>query len=264
MPSDDSDDDMFVSGGMSKHVSFYSRFATNDSSALDSASDDDPPPSFPVKRPDRGRGRGRGRPSKRTRGISKGRGAAVRRPSRPTSVFDVDADDEDGEPDGVIDVDADDEIPVKQYTPDTLNPTDVKAARALASARLVTDDADEERIAAEAEQMARQRADRLEREAEAEKARQRASSLAAMKAVEPSQTPVQGIILKVRLDNKRVKSMQIRKTDRLMKVLKPFCDRFDIDLAHAKLQVDGEDVEPGDTPITYDLEDNMVVEVVVR
>lgn len=71
------------------------------------------------------------------------------------------------------------------------------------------------------------------------------------------------VVLKVRC-GPNVHKLRIRKTDRLLKMLEPFCKKFGLDVSRAEMQVDGESVGKDDTPITYDLEDMMMVDVVIR
>lgn len=71
------------------------------------------------------------------------------------------------------------------------------------------------------------------------------------------------VVLKVRCGS-HIHKLRIRKTDRLLKMLVPFCKKFGLDAARAEMKVDGESVGKDDTPITYDLEDMMMVEVVIR
>lgn len=71
------------------------------------------------------------------------------------------------------------------------------------------------------------------------------------------------IRLRVRYEKEVVK-MKILKSDPLIMMLKPFCERTKLDLNKAVMEVDGEEVDDDDTPDTYDLEDDNLIEVRCR
>ncbi len=71
------------------------------------------------------------------------------------------------------------------------------------------------------------------------------------------------IKLRVRYEETVVR-MKILKSDPLKKMLEPFCHRVKLDSAKAVMEVDGEEVEDDDTPNTYELEDDNLVDVRLR
>lgn len=141
--------------------------------------------------------------------------------------------------------------------------------KSLAEARAVLKfQANEERIEREAVKIAKmeveakeraveqeERRKRLDREKEEEDRKQRE------KQRQTGGTPIE---LKVQAKGGKSVKMRIRRSDPLVKVVEPFCQRFGLHKGNAVLMVDGEEVGKDETPDEYELEDGMVVEVVIK
>lgn len=256
--SSSDDEDIFLQGGVAKPISMYSMNLAKNPGVISSDDEDDDDDVAVVVVPQKRR---RGRPTKRGRGAAQTgtarTAAAPAEPQKPrkekTSVFEISSGEED---DAVIEV-----TPRDTFV--DVDHQDQTAAASLAKARaLLANQANEEQIAAEAEELARvesNRAERLREEErqreEAEKKREEAKAKAAANA-----KPIQ---LKVRSGTNLIK-MRIRSSDPLIKMLGPFCKKFGLDASKAVMQVEGEDVGETDTVNTHDLEENMIVEVVIR
>lgn len=236
----DNDDDVFIK----QPTNIRSMYSVLDNDIQDSVSDEDnssdeeqqtPLSNHKRKKPTK---RGRGRPP------------SAKKPKPPPNPPPVD--------DGIIHISSDDDISSSPIfsTPDT---RDQAAARALARAEAVLQNAKESHIVAEADAIVR-------RDALAERAREVAKMW--QQQEQQTTTPVRSvasandtpIMLKVRAPGHTLK-MRIRTNDPLKKMLEPFCKKFGLDVAAAVMEVDGEQVDDMDTAATYDLTDNEMVDI---
>lgn len=252
------DEDIFLHGGVAKPISMYSMNLAKTSGVISSDDDDDDDDVVVEVVPQKRR---RGRATKRGRGAAQAgtarTSAAPAEPRKPrkekASVFEISSGEEDG--DEVVEVTPRDFVDVDHQ--------DVTAAESVARAHaLLANQANEEHIAAEAEQLARVESDRAERLREEERQREEAEKKreeAKAKALANAK-PIQ---FKVRSGTNLIK-MRIRTSDPLIKMLGPFCKKFGLDASKAVMQIEGEDVGENDTVETHDLEENMIVEVVIR
>lgn len=248
----DSDDDLFFQGGRPVPSSVYTI-----SHEAPASSDDEDKPSFatPTKRP-------RGRPRHVAAPIE-----LPRKEKRPkTSVFEISSDDEP--------------TVVQREEPDE---HDQSVSVALAHARAVLAQGDEDTLAREAEaEISRERALREQEEEERrhteelERSRKEAAAVEARKsqqqhqasaaaaqsgAVQNSQDAIQ---FQVRMDEARKIRVRIRRTDPLLKILPAFCRKYGLLAKDVVMRVDGENVEENDTPESLDCDDGMQIDVAMR
>lgn len=165
----------------------------------------------------------------------------------------------------LADIDADDEFEV-MVNPS--NAADLHTRRVLQAAHEASRTTDVAVLEAEAEEAARKAA-----AAAVEQEKMKAAECAQLNNMKNGTQGGNGatvdkaatipVVLKVRC-GPNVHKLRIRKTDRLLKMLAPFCKKFNLDVSRAEMQVDGESVGTEDTPITHDLEDMMMVDVVIR
>lgn len=162
----------------------------------------------------------------------------------------------------LADLEEDDE-PDRTNTP--LDAEDLHIRNLLQAAREAARMTDVATLEAEAERAAREAAAaaELEKAKSAERDRlNEAKSVQAGKAA-GGKVDLTPVVLKVRC-GQHTHKLRIRKSDRLLRMLVPFCKKFGLDASCAEMQVDGEPIEKDDTPLTYDLEDFMMVDVIIR
>lgn len=280
---DDDDDDMFIrNSGASAAVSIY---ASEPAAGDDDDDDDDLStaalPVVPAKRRRRRRGRlhhARPAPAQVIDLDGDGSDDATLRPS---SVFTTIRDDDVA----VVDVDSFAAVEDDAVTSAAAR-TQLQAQLALASAKQHLRGAPlEERLAEEAAREAHIEAARAEASASAERrerekaaARERAAreaateaSLSAARAAKAGANPAAAepvaagpvVTLRLRCGNNSVR-VKLPRADPLRKMLPPFCARFNLDMAKAIMEVDGEEVEKEDTADTHDLDDDFLVDIRVR
>lgn len=156
----------------------------------------------------------------------------------------------------LADIDADDESEKLHMSPDAV---DVRTKHVLQMAVEAARRTDIAVLEAEAEQAAREAAAESEANTKEADAVRGNTNIGAI-SKEANGTP---IVLKVRC-GEHVHKLRIRTTDRLYKMLGPFCKKFGLDASRAVMEVDGEVITPSDTPNTYDLDDLTVVDVFIR
>ncbi len=277
--SDDDDEDMFIMrGGASAAVSIYSSAPITMDDDNDDDDDDDVIEVFEEKKKKK-----------------RGRRARLNDDLRPKSHEVVAIDDEtDSNPTTTpakpsvfssLDDDAVCVIPEDDPLVSVADDTQYRAQLAIANAReLLGNKGDEEKIERDAELYAQRMAAenaRRERHIKAMVAMGKARAVPP-KSSSPSSTSGatipnanaapgatqsasggKPITLRVRAGANSIK-MKILTSDPLRKMLQPFCTRFNIELSKAVMEVDGEEIEEGDTATTYDLEDNNIIDVRVR
>lgn len=269
-PETDDDDDMFImKGGAASAVSIYTGF--NNELKGDDGDDDDEDDDLLEARP-------RHRRRRRKSGGTVAMTSEAEDRETPSSSTAVDKDEATRPATSVFDsISADEEnCDADAYRDNCVTEVDLmqrQAAISIANARrLLSTEANEEGIERDAELFARQEAERARR---LDEIRPRATDTRDMPRPVPAVTPVnrqqpasscsegEAIVLRVRCADQSVK-MKIRTTDPLLKMLRPFCTRFGFDVRRAVMEVDGEEIVEGDTPSTYDLEENSIVDVRLR
>ncbi|CDF37220.1 unnamed protein product [Chondrus crispus] len=265
--SSSDDEDIFMQGGIPKPISMYSSaFATAPQvTDLDADDDDDDDDDIALNLDAFTKPRRRGRPSKRARTSANttasqkqatAKNAAHGTKQKNRSVFDISSGEE-----------SDEVVVVESHNDETnMDAHDKSVAASLAQARAVlATQANEEKIAADVQRLAKEQSERVERSRCQEKQRQESERVrkqaeeARLKAAQTA-APVQ---LKVRSGQNQIK-MRIRRSDPVLKMLGPFCKKFDLNLPNAVMQFDGEQVEESDTPDTLELEEGMLIDVITR
>lgn len=226
MSDSDSDDDLFLPGGRVV-------IATHHDVASDSDSDFDNP--LPAK-PKRGR-----KPK------SKPPSYNPRQPQTNSSVIVVNSDDDTPE------------VPLEK------NSNDLRAESILENVNRLLNQG-EDALTKQAEDMARREANiEVERQENIEREKERLLEVQRRnKAAQPvKQNAVkQGapIKFKVQMGDNRM-AVRVRTTDPLLRMLKPFCDKYGVDASTVVMKVDGEIVGEKDTAETLECDEGMQIDV---
>lgn len=273
MPAQDSsDEDIFTrGGGVRNNVSIYDELKRGN---FERDSDDSDEGTETLR--ERAQRRKPGKSAKRRRpngnedGAKKKKKEDAARAREMTSVFDSDGSSNDevemvpesGVRVQAFDVDADEEVPSMALIDD--DEDDAAVRRVLERTRRIAAAlTDESRINLEAELEVRKHLELEARVREAREAEARAKKNAeeALTRAQPAGRP---IVLKVRCGTTMEKRMRIKTTSPLLMVVKPFCKEFGIDDRNVYMQIDGENVEEGQTPEDFELEDNFVIDLLTR
>lgn len=284
LDSDDDDDIFIQGGGAGAAVSFYSaKNLDDDDDDLDLDDDDDESTIVPVQP--------RGPRSRLNQGLHRKKSAPV-----------VAIPDDDNKPPeeatvtkkSVFDADSEDDVEVIPQVADARDfegqLAQLRAMQAIESAKMLLDKGDEQKIERDAMEYAkrvsaenakRERSrDLLAREKQARASPAHLPRPPSGGSVAGTSGPLNGneasgatgdgddesgdpILLRVRNGDNSIK-VKFLTTHPLLRILPPFCIRFNIDLAKAVMEVDGETVEEADTAQTYELENNNIVDIRVR
>lgn len=165
------------------------------------------------------------------------------------SVFDVSSGDE--------------EVQIVSPTPRIVHESaDLEAKKSLASARAILAMHSEYRISQEAEEAARQDVEQSERLRKQERQKKNVSNIV-KSPPRVDTSAIHPIVLKVRYE-KFSSRMKIRSTDSILKMLKPFCQKYNLDHRKFVMECDGDQVTETDTPEGLELEDDMVIDIFQR